>query len=172
MDPKLKSHLDSLQAQKAEFDALDELTKALKNLPPVVDDDYPAARHVYEGKLQTFLEAAKANGRLDQWLGKTPVATKALKNLPPAVKLVYGAAGNVPETIRHFFGERGFNDASARFAEVVSFMDRHPGISAAYASLSRLPDLTLPEGRQMAVWTKTSDECGTSPGHRNPDACR
>lgn len=171
MDTKLKSHLDSLQAQKAEFDALDELTKALKNLPPVVHGDYPEYRDRYEGKLNSFLEAAKANDRLDQWLGKaaSPPAAKLAEN--PVVKLVYGAAGNVPETTR-YFGPREFNDASARFAEIVSFMDRHPGISAAYASLSRLPDLTLPEGRQMAVWTKTSDECGTSPGHHNPDACR
>lgn len=79
MDAKLKSHLDSLQAQKAEFDALNELTKALKNLPPVVDDDYPKYRDRYEGKLFSFLEAAKANGRLDHFLGNDTPARKAAR---------------------------------------------------------------------------------------------
>ena len=52
-----------LKQQGAEFDALEELWFAYDALPAVVDDDYPASRHVYEQKLETFLKTCKANGR-------------------------------------------------------------------------------------------------------------
>jgi hypothetical protein len=55
--------LARMKPQSDEFDALNALVKAYRNLPAVVDDDYPACRHVYEGAVRTFLAACKANGR-------------------------------------------------------------------------------------------------------------
>jgi hypothetical protein len=54
----------AMQAQSAEFTAVDEFASAYKSLPAVVDDDYPEARHKYESALKTMLDAFKANGRL------------------------------------------------------------------------------------------------------------
>jgi len=56
---------DRLDLQNAEFDALTELCKAWSVLQVVgvVDFDYPRVRHVYEGRLKTFLAACRANGR-------------------------------------------------------------------------------------------------------------
>mgnify|MGYP001159308424 FL=1 len=53
--------MEKLEPQRKEFDALDELIKAYKNLPAIVDDDYPECRHVYEIKIREFLEACKVN---------------------------------------------------------------------------------------------------------------
>jgi hypothetical protein len=50
--------------QREEFNAMDELASAYRNLPPVVDDSYPEARHRYDSALKAFLEKVKANGRL------------------------------------------------------------------------------------------------------------
>lgn len=50
--------------QKLEFITLAAVAKAHAELPPVVDDDYPAARHSYEGALRTFIAALRANGRM------------------------------------------------------------------------------------------------------------
>jgi NTP pyrophosphatase (non-canonical NTP hydrolase) len=47
--------------QRAEFDAVEELSKRLDGLPAIVDDDYPEARHYYEGAVRTCIEAFKAN---------------------------------------------------------------------------------------------------------------
>lgn len=55
---------DRMQLQVDEFNALDELIKRYKNLPSVVDDDYPEMRHYYEGAAQSFLNACIANGRV------------------------------------------------------------------------------------------------------------
>jgi len=55
-----------MQAQKDEFDAAYELSKAYDGLAPIVDDDYPETRHRYEGAVKTFLKACKANGRYIQ----------------------------------------------------------------------------------------------------------
>lgn len=57
-----------MELQCAEFDAMDVLAKAYGSLQltPIVDDDYPAVRHRYEGALRTFLSACKANGRVTQ----------------------------------------------------------------------------------------------------------
>ena len=55
--------IDRLVLQNAEFDACEELAKALNRLPPVVDDDYPEAGYNYERALYAFISACKANGR-------------------------------------------------------------------------------------------------------------
>jgi hypothetical protein len=52
---------DRLELQRLEFDALDRLMVAYNRMPPVVDDDYPEARHRYEGALTDFLTACKNN---------------------------------------------------------------------------------------------------------------
>jgi hypothetical protein len=49
--------------QSAEFDALYQLILAYKQLPPVVDDDYPEAREQYEIMLRRFLIACAENGK-------------------------------------------------------------------------------------------------------------
>lgn len=55
-----------MELQVKEFDALDALVSALRNLPAVVDDDYPQMRHYYDSALREFLRACAANGRLEQ----------------------------------------------------------------------------------------------------------
>lgn len=55
-----------LELQGREFRALDALIKTYRNLPAVVDDDYPEMRYRYDGALTTFLEACKANGRFER----------------------------------------------------------------------------------------------------------
>lgn len=59
----IQEMIEQMKPQKDEFDALDKLIKTYKNLPAIVDDDYPETRHYYEGALKTFLEACKKNGR-------------------------------------------------------------------------------------------------------------
>ena len=56
---------DRLYLQNNEFDALTVLAEQWRLLRQVavVDDDYPAYRHRYEGALKTFIDAARANGR-------------------------------------------------------------------------------------------------------------
>lgn len=61
--PELDDFLARLKPQSDEFNALDALMKAYRNLPAVVDDGYPACRHAYEGAVRTFLAKCKANGR-------------------------------------------------------------------------------------------------------------
>lgn len=63
-EPELPTE-DRMKLQRAEFDAADELANAIRahGMTPVVDDDYPEVRHRYEGALQTFLRAIRANGR-------------------------------------------------------------------------------------------------------------
>lgn len=55
-----------LDAQSREFAAVAELAKRYNALPAIVDDDYPEARHYYEGALRSLIAALKANGRLDR----------------------------------------------------------------------------------------------------------
>lgn len=50
-----------MDAQKQEFDSLRDLLNSYKNLPPIVDDDYPECRHYYERNLLLFVEALKQN---------------------------------------------------------------------------------------------------------------
>lgn len=62
----------AIDKQNAEFDALTELSKRwseLRNVA-VVDDDYPEARHRYEGALRDFIRAIGENGRLQGGKGK------------------------------------------------------------------------------------------------------
>ena len=54
---------DRIQSQTEEFEALNELIKSYKDLPHIVDDEYPLMRGRYERKLKGFLEACKKNGR-------------------------------------------------------------------------------------------------------------
>ena len=55
----------AMDAQSAEFDAMEKLAAAWRSLTmtAIVDDDYPRVRHQYEGALRAFLTACKANGR-------------------------------------------------------------------------------------------------------------
>lgn len=57
--------MEELSLQRAEFDALTELSKAHRNLPPIVDDDYPYLRSNYEGALFRFVRALKDNRKLE-----------------------------------------------------------------------------------------------------------
>ena len=56
--------MDAIDLQNAEFDTLTKLAERWGTLKqvPVVDDDYPAYRHRYEGALRDFLAAVNANG--------------------------------------------------------------------------------------------------------------
>ncbi|KKL23776.1 hypothetical protein LCGC14_2422050, partial [marine sediment metagenome] len=53
----------SFKRQTAEFDALDKLVEAYRQLTliAVVDDDYPEVRHKYESTLRTFLKVTTVN---------------------------------------------------------------------------------------------------------------
>lgn len=64
MATDMKEMIAKLELQGKEFDALGKLVIAYRNLPAVVDDNYPEMRHYYEGALKTFIEACKANGRI------------------------------------------------------------------------------------------------------------
>jgi len=57
---------NSMELQKAEFDAVAELAKQYRRITmtPIVDDDYPEVRHGYEGAVRGVIEAFKANGRI------------------------------------------------------------------------------------------------------------
>jgi hypothetical protein len=57
---------DRMKTQRAEFDALDKLIKSYDGLPPIVDDDYPEARHYFEGALVEFIAAMYLNKRFDR----------------------------------------------------------------------------------------------------------
>jgi hypothetical protein len=55
---------ESLENQSNEFHALCELIAKYNNLPAVVDDGYPEARHYYESALKTFIDALRKNRRI------------------------------------------------------------------------------------------------------------
>lgn len=59
-------NFEAIDRQNAEFDSLTALAKEWESLRhiAVVDDDYPEARHKYESRLKTFIDALRANGRL------------------------------------------------------------------------------------------------------------
>jgi hypothetical protein len=61
----MTTNLGKMERQRAEFDAANNFAKALKrhNQTPVVDDDYPEARHRYESALSNLIDAMKNNGR-------------------------------------------------------------------------------------------------------------
>ncbi len=52
---------DALSLMRAEFKAASELAKRYKELPAVVDDDYPEARHYYDSAARAFIAAWQAN---------------------------------------------------------------------------------------------------------------
>jgi hypothetical protein len=58
----------SLETQRAEFDAMEELAKQHRRLTmtPIVDDDYPEVRHDWESALAVFINKMKENGRFEQ----------------------------------------------------------------------------------------------------------
>ncbi len=84
-------------------------------------------------------------------------------------KLTWGAGGHIQQQVR-FFHATHAADAAVRFSERVLEMDRHPDISAAYASLERLPDSIYPKGLHLLAWTKTSDERPTVEGELTAEA--
>ena len=47
--------------QSEEFEAVAEASKAFNALPAIVDDDYPEARHRYEGAINRLCKALRAN---------------------------------------------------------------------------------------------------------------
>lgn len=57
-----------MDLQRLEFEAADTLATQIERLnnTPIVDDDYPMVRHHYEGALQAFIKAIRANGRLTE----------------------------------------------------------------------------------------------------------
>lgn len=63
-----KTAMDRIDLQNAEFDALTRLAEEWRKLQQVavVDDDYPEARHYYEGALKDFIKACDANGRIER----------------------------------------------------------------------------------------------------------
>lgn len=58
---------DPMELQRAEFNAVDELTKQWRRLQltAIVDDDYPVVRYDYESALHSLIEALNDNGRFD-----------------------------------------------------------------------------------------------------------
>lgn len=72
MSETMKETLARMKPQGGEFDAAWAFATALRNLPAIVDDDYPEGRHRYEGALQDFLVACRANGRFDAGYRFTP----------------------------------------------------------------------------------------------------
>lgn len=68
--------------QGAEFEAANNLAAEWRRLQmtAVVDDDYPYVRSGYEGAVNNFLKAARANGR------RTPLyVTEALNHVQPVI---------------------------------------------------------------------------------------
>jgi hypothetical protein len=57
---------DQLDRQNREFSTLRTLASHYNRLMnvPIVDDDYPEARHKYETAMRDFLDAIRANGRI------------------------------------------------------------------------------------------------------------
>jgi NTP pyrophosphatase (non-canonical NTP hydrolase) len=68
---------DRTAAQAAEFDALVQVWKALKALPPIVDDSYPEYRVKYEGAIQAFIRRLIDNGRIALTFSEFAQANKA-----------------------------------------------------------------------------------------------
>lgn len=62
---------DAIDLQRAEFDAVGKLATEYKRIQftPIVDDDYPAVRHDYEGAMRDTVRALISNGRLQPNVG-------------------------------------------------------------------------------------------------------
>ena len=61
-----KEIMEKMERQNKEFDAVQRLTQEYRRiqLTPVVDEDYPAVRHGYEGAVYSLIKAFKENGRI------------------------------------------------------------------------------------------------------------
>jgi NTP pyrophosphatase (non-canonical NTP hydrolase) len=68
---------DRIAAQAAEFDALIQVWKALKALPPIVDDNYEEYRVRYEGAVHAFIRRLIDNGRIALTFSEFAQANKA-----------------------------------------------------------------------------------------------
>jgi NTP pyrophosphatase (non-canonical NTP hydrolase) len=64
MTESMKDTLARMKPQSDEFDAAQEFARALRNLPAIVDDDYPEMRHYYERAVQHLIRAFIGNGRM------------------------------------------------------------------------------------------------------------
>lgn len=73
-----------LKLQKAEFVAADALRVAIRDheATPVVDDDYPRVRHLYERSVRGFLRALFANRGADYFRGLGPTVAPARRFRP------------------------------------------------------------------------------------------
>lgn len=60
--------MNSMETQRKEFDAADRFAQAsrMHSHTPIVDDDYPQVRHVYEGALSDMIRAMLENGRFEK----------------------------------------------------------------------------------------------------------
>lgn len=77
-------------AQKAEFDAVASLARTYNNLPPIVDDSYPEARHYYERAVRELIIACTANGRIERRVGKSPLLAAPFGQQPFTERRVVG----------------------------------------------------------------------------------
>lgn len=89
---------DPIETQRAEFDAVAVLAQRYRQLPQIVDDDYPRARHHYDSALMDLIAALRANGCLD--------SNKPLQPTQPSdpIVLVMDNHG-----IQHYVGVPGGN---------------------------------------------------------------
>ncbi|MGC1550753.1 MAG: hypothetical protein WA777_19700 [Rhodanobacter sp.] len=57
-----------MKLQRDEFEAANEFAQRLRvlNQTPIVEDDYPEVRHLYESALAQLLATMKANGRFEK----------------------------------------------------------------------------------------------------------
>lgn len=74
-----------IDRQNGEFDAVDAVANAYRNLPAVVDDDYPEARHRYESAMQALLAALHVN-RPRAFARSAALRIKRPSSPAPAVK--------------------------------------------------------------------------------------
>lgn len=66
-----------IKNQSDEFNAVHALAQHMRNMPAVVDDDFPSWRHTYEGHLRTLAAALAANKRFEGVFSLLPKATTA-----------------------------------------------------------------------------------------------
>lgn len=57
--------MDKLELQSAEFNAVERLVTAYRNLPAIVDDTYPEMRHYYESAVKGVIRAFENNGHAE-----------------------------------------------------------------------------------------------------------
>ena len=56
---------DKFETQRDEFEAADSFSRRLRQLnsTPIVDEDYPEIRHLYESALENLIRKMTVNGR-------------------------------------------------------------------------------------------------------------